>query len=182
MTYGATITSVEVPDRNGQTRERHAFARFTCQDYLKGHPCLGTICGRYAGRIAKGRFTLDGVEYKLAANNGPNHLHGGVKGFDKVVWKAEPVEGNDFAGRALSPTKAATAKRATPARSVAEVTYGLTDDNRTVDGVCGHHRQAHGPQPDQSRLLEPGGRRLGRRARPRADDQRRFATWPSTTG
>ena len=94
MTYGATIISAETPDRDGKL-ENITLSLDSCADYLKGHPCLGSICGRYANRIAKGRFTLDGVEYKLAINNGPNHLHGGVRGFDKVVWKAETVESTE---------------------------------------------------------------------------------------
>ena len=91
MTYGATITSVEVPDRDGQLANV-TLALDSLDDYLKGHPYLGSTVGRYANRIAKGKFTLDGKEYTLATNNGPNHLHGGKKGFDKAVWKAEPIE------------------------------------------------------------------------------------------
>ena len=115
MTYGATITAVEVPDRNGKI-ENVTLSLDSLQDYLKGHPCLGSTIGRYANRIAKGRFRIGDVEYTLATNNGPNHLHGGIKGFDKVVWQAKPVEGP--VSRAWpSRTKAPTARRAIPAAS-----------------------------------------------------------------
>src|SRR5438128_4171741 len=87
--YGGIITSLRVPDRNGKLDD--IVLGFDNLDaYLKGHPYFGAIIGRYGNRIAKGRFTLHGVEYKLAVNNGENHLHGGIKGFDKVVWKAKP--------------------------------------------------------------------------------------------
>jgi aldose 1-epimerase len=93
MTLGATITSVEVPDRSGKlanvTLHRDSLAGYTeTKDGKPTTPFFGCIAGRYANRIAAGRFTLDGKEYKLATNNGPNHLHGGVRGFDKAVWKA----------------------------------------------------------------------------------------------
>ena len=127
MTYGAAITSVETPDRNGRV-ENVTISLDSFQDYLKGNPCLGTICGRYAGRIAKGRFSIDGVEYKLAVNNGPNHLHGGVKGFDKVVWQAKPVERPDFAGVSLS-YQSRDGEEGYPGTLAVEVVYGLTNDN-----------------------------------------------------
>jgi aldose 1-epimerase len=127
MNFGATLTSVEVPDRSGRL-ENITISLDTVQDYLKGNPCLGTVCGRYTGRIAKGRFTIDGVEYTLAVNNGPNHLHGGIKGFDKVVWKAKPVERDNFAGVALSYTSR-DGEEGYPGTLVTEVIYGLTDDN-----------------------------------------------------
>jgi aldose 1-epimerase len=88
MTYGATVTELWAPDRKG----KQANVLLTFDDLAgfegKGNPYFGCVVGRYANRIAKGRFTLDGKEYKLAINNPPNTLHGGVKGFDKVVWKA----------------------------------------------------------------------------------------------
>jgi aldose 1-epimerase len=87
--YGGIVTSLKVPDRNGKLDD--IVLGFDNLDaYLKGHPYFGAIIGRYGNRIAKGRFTLHGVEYKLATNNGENHLHGGIRGFDKVVWNAKP--------------------------------------------------------------------------------------------
>jgi aldose 1-epimerase len=87
--YGAIIVSIRVPDRAGQLGDV-VLGFDTLDGYLKDHPYFGAVVGRYGNRIAKGRFTLDGKSYQLATNNGPNHLHGGVKGFDKVLWKAEP--------------------------------------------------------------------------------------------
>ncbi|HYK88807.1 MAG TPA: aldose epimerase family protein [Acidobacteriota bacterium] len=90
MTYGATVTELIVPDRNGKLGD--VILGFNNLDgYLAAQPYLGAIVGRVGNRIAKGRFRLDSVEYKLATNNGPNHLHGGIKGFDKAVWSARPV-------------------------------------------------------------------------------------------
>ena len=101
ITYGAIVTSVRTPDRDGRLGEV-TLGFDAIEGYLAGHPYFGAIAGRVANRIAGGRFTIDGVEYKLATNNGANHLHGGLKGFDKVVWRAEPVEGKDRLGVKLS--------------------------------------------------------------------------------
>src|SRR5215470_10772638 len=91
MNYGAIVVSLKVPDRNGKFDDVVlGFKDF--DGYLKNDPYLGAIVGRYGNRIAKGRFTLNGVEYKLATNNGENHLHGGIKGFDKVVWTAHEIK------------------------------------------------------------------------------------------
>ena len=91
INYGATIVSVEVPDRAG-----HPTDVVLGFDDMAGYqsadsPYFGACCGRYANRIAEGRFRLDGVEYSLALNNGPNALHGGLIGFDKMVWEAEII-------------------------------------------------------------------------------------------
>jgi len=101
MTYGATLVSLRLPDRSG------AFADVNLgfdnlEGYLGTHPYFGVIVGRYANRIAKGRFTLDGVEYTLARNNNGNSLHGGLKGFDKIVWKPELVQAADGVGVKLT--------------------------------------------------------------------------------
>jgi aldose 1-epimerase len=90
MTQGGTVVSIRVPDRNGKFGDV-ALGFDSLDGYLKGTSFLGVLVGRYGNRIAKGRFKLDGVEYKLAVNNGENHLHGGLKGFDKAVWNARDV-------------------------------------------------------------------------------------------
>jgi aldose 1-epimerase len=100
INYGGIITQLKVPDKNGAI-EDVVLGFDKLDDYLKGSPYFGAIVGRYGNRIAKGRFTLDGVEYTLAVNNGENHLHGGLKGFDKVVWDAEVFENENGAGLKL---------------------------------------------------------------------------------
>jgi aldose 1-epimerase len=128
MNYGAIVVSLEVPDRNGK-RDDIVLGYDNLQDYVKNSPYFGAIVGRYGNRIGKGRFTLDGVEYdKLAINNGENHLHGGLKGFDKVVWKDEPVRRADGVGvklRYLSKD----GEEGYPGNLQATVTYVLTNDN-----------------------------------------------------
>jgi hypothetical protein len=84
MTYGAIVVSLLVPDRAGRMDDI-VLGYNNFDDYIKNNPYFGAIVGRYGNRIGKGKFTLDGVEYSLAANDGENHLHGGIKGFDKVV-------------------------------------------------------------------------------------------------
>ncbi|HKX30687.1 MAG TPA: aldose epimerase family protein [Blastocatellia bacterium] len=93
-TYGAIVVSLKTPDRDGKL-EDIVLGFDTLDGYLKGHPYFGAIIGRFGNRIGKAKFTLNGTEYKLAANNGENTLHGGLKGFDKVVWKAKPATHKD---------------------------------------------------------------------------------------
>lgn len=94
MTYGAIIYSIEVPDRFGRCTNV-TINRETVADYERKSACFGALLGRYANRIGQARFTIDGREYSLPRNNGRNHIHGGPKGFDKRVWKAEPVQAKD---------------------------------------------------------------------------------------
>lgn len=91
INFGGTVTSIKVPDRDGKFADV-VLGFENPDDYLKPHPSFGTVVGRFANRIAKGRFKLNGVEYKLAINNGENHLHGGIKGFDDVYWTAEEIK------------------------------------------------------------------------------------------
>jgi aldose 1-epimerase len=127
MTYGATITAVETPDRNGKV-ENITLSLDSFEDYLKGHPFFGSTVGRYANRIAKGKFRLDGVEYKLAENDGPNHLHGGVKGFDKAVWKAETIEGKNSVGVKFSH-ESPDGDEGYPGKLSVQVTYSLNNND-----------------------------------------------------
>ena len=128
MTYGATLKTVEMPGRHGKPDVVTLYLD-SLDDYSGGHPFFGSIAGRYANRIAKGKFTLDGVQYTLATNNGPNHLHGGVRGFDKAVWKAEPLEGEGCVGVTLTHTSP-DGDEGYPGTLAASVTYTLTADNR----------------------------------------------------
>lgn len=103
MTYGAILYSVEVPDREGKFVNVTA-NRETLADYETRSSAFGSLLGRYANRIAHGEFTLDGQRFNLAKNGGPHHIHGGVKGFDKRVWQAEPEPGPNAAGVKLTYT------------------------------------------------------------------------------
>ena len=131
--FGAIIVSLTTPDRSGRSADV-VLGYDTLADYVsKNTPYLGGVVGRYANRIAKGRFTLDGQEYKLATNNGPNHLHGGVKGFDKVAWSGEPVTGADGPGVAFTYTSR-DGEEGYPGTLKVRVTYTLNDRNElTVD-------------------------------------------------
>jgi aldose 1-epimerase len=130
--YGTILTELLVPDRKGQLGDI-VLGFDNLAQYLKGHPYFGCTVGRVANRIAKGQFTLDGKTYKLAINNGPNHLHGGLKGFDKVVWKAEPQAG---AAVEFSYTSAAGEENY-PGKVDVTVTMALTDANEfSIDYVA----------------------------------------------
>lgn len=132
MTYGATLTAVELPDRDGKI-ENVTLHMPNLEEYEKGHPFFGSIAGRYANRIARGRFTLDEQEYTLAVNNGENHLHGGEKGFDKRVWKAEPFETISAVGVQLE-YQSPDGEEGYPGTLHATVAYTLTDDNQLEIG------------------------------------------------
>ena len=126
--YGARITSIKVPDRNGRLADV-VLGFDTIEPYRTSikKPYLGVTLGRYAGRIARGKFTLDGVEHVLAQNNGPNHNHGGVIGFDKVVWEAKQIPGGVQFHR-VSPD----GDEGYPGNLDVTVTYTLTDDNELI--------------------------------------------------
>lgn len=132
MTYGALLTELHVPDKKGKMADVVlGFSRL--EDYLKGHPYFGCTTGRVANRIAKGRFLLDGKEYQVAVNNGPNHLHGGLKGLDKVIWKAEVVE-SDLGPAVRFSYQSPDGEEGYPGTLNISVTYTLTEvDELRID-------------------------------------------------
>ncbi|MEL6392419.1 MAG: galactose-1-epimerase, partial [Bacteroidota bacterium] len=95
--YGGIIKSIRVPDRVGELTDV-VLGFDTLDGYLGDHPYFGALVGRYCNRIAQGRFSIDGQEYQLATNNGPNHLHGGVAGFSHKLWKAETFKSDKQLG------------------------------------------------------------------------------------
>jgi aldose 1-epimerase len=127
MTYGAAMVSLEVPDRAGKM-EDILLGYDNLDGFVKNRPYFNCIVGRYGNRIAKGKFTLDGKEYTLAVNNGENHLHGGIKGFDKYIWQAEPFKKNNEAGLKLSMLSK-DGDEGYPGNLTVNVTYTLTNDN-----------------------------------------------------
>lgn len=127
LNYGGIVSKIEVPDASGKTTDV-ALGFDTLQGYVDGSPYFGCITGRVANRVANAKFTLDGTEYKLAANNGPHSLHGGKVGFDKRVWQAEPL--STPAGPALKLTYTSKdGEEGYPGNLQTTVTYTLTDDN-----------------------------------------------------
>ncbi len=126
-TYGGIVVSLTAPDRNG-TFDDVVLGFDTLEGYLAGHPYFGAIVGRYGNRIAGGKFTLDGHHYRLAQNNHENHLHGGLKGFDKAVWKAGGTltpEGPSLVLTHTSPD----GDEGYPGNLSVQVTYTLRADN-----------------------------------------------------
>ncbi len=130
--YGAIITSIVTPDKNGELTDiALGFGKlenYLSPEYLGSYPYFGSICGRVCNRIADGKFTLEGKDYTLAVNNGPNHLHGGLVGFDKKVWTAEILEDTDNAGVRLSYLSA-DMEEGYPGNLITTCTYTLNNSN-----------------------------------------------------
>lgn len=130
--YGGTVLSLKVPDKEGRLEDVvlgfDSVAGYRGEVYLQEGPYFGALIGRYGNRIAKGKFTLDGVEYELATNNGPNHLHGGLQGFDKVVWEAEEFESEEGVGVKLHYVSE-DGEEGYPGNLTVDVIYLLTGDN-----------------------------------------------------
>ena len=126
MTYGGILVSLKTPDRGGKLAD--VVLGFDAIDgYVNDPPppYFGALIGRYGNRIGGGRFSLNGTEYKLAQNNGPNHLHGGLRGFDKVVWKARTPDAQSLELTYLSKD----GEEGYPGNLTATVTYTLTENN-----------------------------------------------------
>lgn len=127
--YGATITDIIVPDRNGKMANVNlGFGNIADWEAKNKNYGMGAVIGRYAGRIAGAKFTIDGKEYKLNANDGANALHGGGNGFDNRVWQVEPFVRKGLAGAVLTYLSPA-AEQGFPGNLAVKVTYSLTNDN-----------------------------------------------------
>lgn len=161
-TYGATVVSIEAPDRDGRVDDV-ALGFDNLEGYLGEHPYFGATVGRVANRIAKGKFTLDGKEYSLATNNGPNALHGGIKGFNRVVWKAEEVDNPDGPSikmTYLSPdgdegypgNLSVSVAFTVTARDELRIEYSATTDKATPINLSNHSYFNLGGKTDESIL------------------------------
>ena len=128
--FGGKINWIEVPDKNGK-KENITFGYDTFEGTITGDMSYGSVVGRYANRIARGKFTLDGVEYTLPINNGPNTLHGGPGGWHSVVWEAEVLKDSEFPSIRLTYTSP-DMEMGFPGTVNAEVIYTWTDDNELV--------------------------------------------------
>src|SRR4029434_3734250 len=128
VSYGGTILSLKSPDRTG-AQDDIVLGFDEVPTYFDKSPYFGCLIGRYCNRIAKGKFTLDGQTYTLATNNGPNHLHGGKKGWDQMNWKAESFQNRDGVGVAMSLVSP-DGDEGYPGKVTTKVTYTLSDDNK----------------------------------------------------
>jgi aldose 1-epimerase len=127
LTYGGIIQSLDVADRAGHLANV-SLGFGTLDEYVAGSPFFGALIGRFANRIAGGRFKLDGVTYEVPVNNGPNSLHGGLEGFDKRVWQASPAQGSDAVSLKLA-LLSPDGDQGYPGALSVEVTYTLAADN-----------------------------------------------------
>jgi len=135
--YGGRITAILVPDKNGQLGDV-VLGYNDLDGYLADQSNFGAIIGRVTNRIAKGKFTLNGREYNLATNNGPNHLHGGITGFAKVIWHAEISDQHTLQLTYLSPA----GEEGYPGNLSARVVYALSDENRLSIQISAETDQA----------------------------------------
>ena len=148
LNFGAIVASIKTPDRNGRF-EDVVLGFDGLEGYTGKHPYFGAVVGRYGNRIAKGRFTLGGTEHTLARNNGENHLHGGIKGFDKAVWKARDVSTAGTPRLELSYLSrdgeegypgnlSVTVTYGLSARNELRIDYAATTDRKTVLNLTSH--------------------------------------------
>ncbi len=128
INYGAILVSLEVPGRDGETAD--IVTGFSDpEDFIKRGGCVGATIGRYANRIGKAKFTLDGTEYTLLANNGENHLHGGKKSFDQVLWEVEDAAAQDDKAWVKMHYLSVDGEEGYPGNLDCWVTYTLTNDD-----------------------------------------------------
>jgi aldose 1-epimerase len=128
ITYGGIITNWTAPNKDGKYQDV-VLGYNSLDEYIKSTPYFGALIGRYGNRIAKGKFSLDGTEYQLTVNDGQNHLHGGDKGFDKVVWTAEEMPSEDNSASLKFTYVSKDGEEGYPGNLTSTVIYTLTDDD-----------------------------------------------------
>ena len=128
MTYGGIVTSLKTPDKNGQFGDV-VLGYDNLDGYIKSTPYFGALIGRYGNRIALGKFSLDGQTYTLATNNMPNALHGGLKGFDKVVWRVEDADVEENGPELELVYVSKDGEEGYPGNLTVHATYTVTEDN-----------------------------------------------------
>ena len=131
ITYGGIVTQLHVPDRQGGMSDV-VLGFDHLEQYLAGHPYFGCITGRVAGRLTRGRFSLDGKAYALAINDPPNHLHGGRTGFDKRIWMAKAMTEENGAARLRLVYRSPDGEEGYPGKVQVSVTYALTSANEFI--------------------------------------------------
>lgn len=131
MPYGATVVSIQAPDRDGRI-DHVALGFGQLASYVASHPYMGVIAGRVAGRITGAKFTLDGKTHELVVNDPPNHLHGGQEGFDKKLWSASPVSRPDGANAVRFSHRSVDGEEGYPGTVDVSVTYAVTSDGALV--------------------------------------------------
>jgi len=133
MTYGGIITSLKVPNKDNVIQDVvlgfDSLQPYINPEYTKSCPFFGALIGRYGNRIAKGKFSLDGEEFTLATNDGPNHLHGGIKGFDKVVWSVAETKTDSISASLVLNYLSKDLEEGYPGNLNTRVTYTLNNDN-----------------------------------------------------
>lgn len=139
--YGGIVTSIVIPDNQGNTNDIvcgfDTLAGYFSEEYTNNAPYFGGLVGRYAARIKDGAFALNGEKYSLATNNAPNHLHGGIVGFDKKIWQASTLKESACVGLSLTLTSV-DGEEGYPGNLSVEVQYRLTDENTLIISYIAH--------------------------------------------
>ncbi|MFG0254423.1 MAG: aldose epimerase family protein, partial [Rhodopirellula sp. JB053] len=132
-TYGGTVTSIVTPDKNGDSSDIvcgfDSLDGYFADEYKANSPYFGCLVGRYAARIKDGKFTVDGQQHQVATNDGPNHLHGGIRGFDKRVWTVEGTSQDDNSVTLTLSLDSTDGEESFPGNLNVVVHYRLTNDN-----------------------------------------------------